>query len=307
MTGVLLFDRKPLNVSDDSIQFKTNRLKASRKGNDRVKAVWFIKIFIFSLLLVVCQTTPVKKAEAGEISRDDLMAFHPVRSSLPIMQNRGFMSTGLKPVYPSGANCPKITSFFADPKRGDGSFRNERFYHGYHGGIDIPTPEGTPVLTIADGTVISTREGKSIGGIKMALQHSPEDTGLPFWLYSQYKHLQELPGIEIGAKVKKGEQIALSGLTGTVGGHYGEEGHAHLHLNVFMSTTDKFKAKKALIPVGGHWVDPLALYFGKDLNTHSLRSLPNKDKKVKIPYVTTGGNIVPTGTRFVWPLPCSPR
>lgn len=271
-----------------------------------MRAVQLIGIFLITLFLGVCNTTPVKKVWAGEIDRDDIKAFHPRKSSLSIMQSRGFIRTGLKPVYPAEADCPEITSFFADTTRGDGSFRNTLFYHGYHGGIDIPAPEGTPVLAIADGTVVSKKEGESIGGIKMVLRHSPDDTGLPFWVFSQYKHLKELPDIEIGERVKMGEQIALSGLTGTIGGHYGEEGHAHLHLNVYRNTSGDYKIKKMLIPTSGKWVDPLALYLGKDLDSQSIRSLPAKDKNVKIPYMTRDGKIKPAGIRFIWPFSCTP-
>jgi len=266
-----------------------------------LKAVQITGIFII-LILIGCQTASVKKNGAGDTA---LKAFHPTKSSLSHLQSRGLMKTGLKPIYPSQANCPKISSAFAARTRGDGSFRNPIFFHGYHGGIDIPVTEGTPILAIADGTLIDKKIGKSIGGISVILQHSPEDTGLPFWIYSQYKHLKKLPRIQIGERVKMGDKIALAGSTGTRGGHYGPEGHSHLHLSAFMSPSKDYKIMEIFIPSRGQWIDPLALYRGRDLNTHSIRSLPGKDKKVRIPHMTTDGKVVPKNSRIIWPFSCT--
>jgi len=131
---------------------------------------------------------------------------------------------------------------------------------GYHGGIDITLVEGTPLLALAAGTIVSKGEGAMLEGIYLWLRHSPEDTGLAYWVYSKYQHLESFPELEVGAKVAMGQMVARSGKTGTVGKHYGISGYPHLHL-----TTRKSSG-------GVEWVgprgetrglplfDPLAIY-----------------------------------------------
>ncbi len=241
----------------------------------------------------------------GEAANPEVVgAFVPMKAKLEHMRARGFMATGLVAVYPQNADCPKGTSDFASQTRSDGSRRNRRFYQGYHGGYDIPAAEGTPLLAIADGTVVHKHPGASIGGLVLVLQHAPGDTGLPVWTYTEYKHLRELPDLEIGQRVTRGQQIALSGKTGTQGGHYGAEGFAHLHLTAFFSPVGEFKITRMLIPAQGQWLDPLALFKRPPLDSQTLSALPAAQKQVSIPYKTNDGRMVPEGTRLVWPFAC---
>ena len=95
------------------------------------------------------------------------------------MDARGFFETGLRPVYPDNRNYQKADSFFGDTTRGYGSVCSPWFYEGRHGGLDIPA-KGIPIIAIVDGEVIekSAGSGNGIGGIKIVLRHTPEDTGL---------------------------------------------------------------------------------------------------------------------------------
>jgi len=245
-------------------------------------------------------------AQEKDFKKIAVEGFHPTKSSLPGLRSKGFMKTGLVPVYPSEADCPKITSLFAATTRGDGSDRNPRFFQCYHGGIDIPIAEGTPILAIAEGILIHKKLGRNIGGIEIVLQHGLGDTGRAVWTYSQYKHLKEMPDLEIGARVRRGDQIALAGTTGTTG-YYGPRGHSHLHLSMFLSPDDHYVAERIFFPPKGQWMDPLALYRAGPLETTAIRSLPEKDKKVTIPHLTKDGHAVPETTRVVWPFACARR
>lgn len=238
---------------------------------------------------------------------DVLGAFSPTRATREHMEARGFSATGLQPVYPADANCPVVTSPFASPYRGDGSTRSRMFFQGLHGGIDIPVPEGTPIIAVADGTLVRKEVGESIGGIGMVVQHAPQDTGLPVWIYTEYKHLQELPPQELGAKVRMGEVIAKAGITGTVGKQYGAAGHSHLHLTAWYSDNSEYRSQRMFIPVGGQWMDPLALFRKPPLDTPALRNLPDDQKATPIPYKTAAGRIVPENTRMVWPFVCAQK
>jgi murein DD-endopeptidase MepM/ murein hydrolase activator NlpD len=133
-------------------------------------------------------------------------------------------------VFPAEARCPGIASPFGSRTRYDGSLRPKWAFGGHHGGIDISLAEGVPLLALAAGTVVSKGEGGQLEGIYLWLRHSPEETGLPYWVYSKYQHLQSPSELPMGAKVAVGQVLARSGKTGTVGGHYGASGYPHLHL-----------------------------------------------------------------------------
>lgn len=240
-----------------------------------------------------------------ELAPDMIGAFFPQRAEIEAMRRRGFLATGLRPLYPADAKCLEANSFFADTTRGDGSARTTRFYAGYHGGLDIPAPEGTPIVAVADGAVVHKGEGGGIGGIGIVLRHAPEDTGFPVWIYTEYKHLREMPDLDLGRQVKMGEVIARAGKTGTVGTRaYGSAGHSHLHLTAWYAAGDKYRPGRMLIPLDGYWMDPLALFRGPPLASAELAALPDPAKKVPLAYKTTDGRIVPKNTRVVWPFAC---
>ncbi len=234
-------------------------------------------------------------------------AFSPVQSRPELMQASGFLATGLKPIYPADVACPKVNSLFSSTTRGDGSSRSRKFYQGYHNGMDIPVPEGTPILAVADGTVVRKDVGENIAGIAMVLQHSPQDTGLPVWTYTEYKHLQEMPALPLGQRVVKGEVIGKAGVTGTTGGYYGAAGHSHLHLSAWYSEGKEYRSLRMFIPAGGYWIDPLALFRKPPLASAALRDLSDEQKKTVIAYKTGEGRIVPEGARIVWPFVCTPK
>ncbi|OGI42668.1 MAG: hypothetical protein A2V92_00475 [Candidatus Muproteobacteria bacterium RBG_16_65_31] len=262
------------------------------------------------LVLVLILTAPVFADDSDQPSNREIAQkyFHPMRASSSGLRERGLEETGLVAVYPKDAACPQANSFFADRKRGDGSTRSPRFNHGMHAGLDIPAPEGTPILAIADGVVVAKKEETpdGIGGIGIILQHAPADTGYSAWLYTRYKHLKEMPALEIGERVKLGRKIADTGVSGTAGRHYGSGGHSHLHLDLFVSPDDKyFSGEVVFFPINGQMADPLAIFRGEPMDTASVRKLPDDRKKVAFSYMTESGKIVNSGeARVIWPYAC---
>lgn len=265
--------------------------------------------FLFLALLLA----PVSLTIAGDSDQPNNREisqkyFHPTRASLSGLRERGLEETGLVAVYPKNAVCPQADSFFADSKRGDGTARNPRFNYGMHAGLDIPSPEGTPILAIADGTVVAKKEETpdGIGGIGIIIQHAPTDTGYSVWTYTRYKHLKEMPALEIGARVKIGQKIGDTGTSGTAGRHYGGGGHSHLHLDLFVSPDDKyFSGEVVFFPINGQMADPLAMFRGEPMDTTSVRKLSADRKKVTIPYITESGKVVNSGkARVIWPYAC---
>lgn len=212
---------------------------------------------------------------------------------------RGLFETGLEPVYPREARCPEIDHIFGEPWRGP--MTGVR-----HHGADIPVPDKTPILAIADGVVIAKYLGvEGFRGIEIVLQHAPEDTGLPVWIYTAYSHFKSMPTLEIGQRVRMGEPLGPTGRTG-IPGRMREE---HLHLGVYFSASKKYvELQHRFIPVESHYADAVALMRRQmPLDSHSMKALPEAEKRVRIPYKLTTGGIVPPNTRIIWPYACTPR
>ena len=223
------------------------------------------------------------------------------------MAGAGIRPSGLQPGFPEEALCPEIASPFGSQTRYDGSPRPKWEFGGYHGGIDISLAEGTPLLALAAGTVVSQGEGGQMEGIYLWLRHSPEDTGLAYWVYSKYQHLQSLPQLPIGARVAKGQGVARSGKTGTTGGHFGAYGYPHLHLTTRTSPNDDLIVGSRGSTLGANLIDPLVIYHEASVKPKESVAPPPHEKAVTIPYATTDGQVWPQGTRVVWPVACQRR
>jgi len=232
-------------------------------------------------------------------------AFMAQRADVDAMRARGFFATGLRPVYPDGLACGRADSFFGATTRGNGTTRSDRFFHGYHGGLDIPA-KGTDIIAVADGEVIAKSVGGGIGGIKVVLRHSPDDTGLPSWTFTEYKHLKEPSPLDIGALVKRGAALGIAWNTGTTGGKaYGPGGHYHLHMSAWYNDTGDYKNfPKMLIPKDGYWLDPLAMMRGGPLASGDARDLPDPEKQVRFAYAAADGQVHPEGAKVIWPFVC---
>ncbi|MBR2051380.1 MAG: M23 family metallopeptidase [Bacteroidales bacterium] len=77
-----------------------------------------------------------------------------------------------------------------------------------HHGVDYAAPTGTPVVTIADGTVIEKGWDKKGGGNYLKIKHNSTYT-------TTYMHLNGFAkGIQKGSKVKQGDLIGYVGSTG---------------------------------------------------------------------------------------------
>lgn len=91
-------------------------------------------------------------------------------------------------------------------------------YSGSHPAVDIKIPEGTPIFSIANGTVIKVSNQSSGFGKHIVIQHNNfpniDNPAIKEVIYSSYSHLGETL-VELGDTVTKGAQIALSGMTGT--------------------------------------------------------------------------------------------
>lgn len=128
------------------------------------------------------------------------------------------------------------------------SFNEPRSVDRGHNAIDIPAPEGTPVLAATDGRIARFFDSVP-GGI--TIYQTSMDGKFVFY----YAHLQRrADGLEVGNTVVKGQEIGYVGDTGNA-----SPGNFHLHFSVAAIT------------------DPARIWEGDYLNPFEL--LKKSDRK----------------------------
>lgn len=85
-------------------------------------------------------------------------------------------------------------------------FRNKPLTYDEHDGIDFVCPIGTRLCAAAPGRAVMIRDRWLRGGITIALDHG-------YGLVTQYTHCWR-PLVSIGQAVRRGEPVALSGVSG---------------------------------------------------------------------------------------------
>jgi murein DD-endopeptidase MepM/ murein hydrolase activator NlpD len=90
-----------------------------------------------------------------------------------------------------------------------------------HSGADWARPEGTPIPSIANGTIVLKQWSDVLGNVSV-LRVMDQEKKLA---YVGFCHLAK-PGLEVGTKVKEGDTIGLVGNTGSA------SSGPHLHLTV---------------------------------------------------------------------------
>jgi murein DD-endopeptidase MepM/ murein hydrolase activator NlpD len=219
---------------------------------------------------------------------------------------RGLAETGTGPQFPDGAACPGIDDYWAM----DYAYKRNR--QSFHGGIDLPVPWGTPMRAVAAGSVVAIYKAEqSKRGIELVLRHTPDQTGLPFWTYSAYGHMDRDPEFEIGERVKMGQIIGPTGNTGISargrkGGGQSSTRRPAIHLAMFRSDKPIYgEANDTIIPANGHWLDPIAFYRQSGpYDSPSLIALPDSEKAVPVPVMLTDGTTLPADTKRIWPYAC---
>lgn len=221
------------------------------------------------------------------------------KDSTTIQVKRGVIQTGTAPSFPNGIKCPLI-----DSEKWAIDYSGKRGRAALHKGIDIVAPKGTPVLAAASGTVIGKfMNEKSRKGIEIVLRHSPEDTGLPFFTYTQYTHLLEMPSLPIGTVVNIGDEIAKIWNTGVMGNRVRRTA---LHFAVFYSDLPYWtNTGEAFAPKDGYFMDPVSFYkLTGPYESKQVRALPRANKRINVPYQLKDGKRFPSITKRIWPFSC---
>ena len=219
--------------------------------------------------------------------------------AVEIQKKRGAIETGLKAKFIGGADCPEI-----DSEQWAIDYSYKRPWPALHKGVDIPQPRGTPIRAVAEGTVIGKFENQgNRKGIEIMLRHTPAETGLPFWIYSQYTHLREMSPLPLGAKVTVGQEIGKTSNTGKMGRRIRRDA---LHFSIVYSVRPEWSNNgKVIIPKASYWMDPNAFYRASPpYDSQSLAKLPDDQKNVPTPYMKPDGSLVPPQTKRIWPYPC---
>ena len=253
----------------------------------------------------------------GELGAEVIIAIRrPLNGGTEAARARGMLATGLVAKFDTGVYCRTVDDGWAM------DYSEKRGRDALHGGIDIPAPRGTPVLAMAAGEVVGKFENDDgAQGLQIWLRHSPDDTGLPKWVYSQYAHLLELPPLAVGQRVRMGEEIGKTSNTGISGeearsasgppirngksGGLRERRDAVHFATIYTDSPRYYRDESILIPQDSRWVDPHALYRRSgQFDSIKLAALPAESKSVEMPYVMTDGRLSPADTKLIWPYAC---
>lgn len=316
------------NMPNSKTQFSTVTTMDDDREEMTPAMRWITIVPLLALLLLAsADPAPAQTSAAGnshlvtrgEIDEKTLSAIgRGLRANPQDARDYGMIPTGLTPRF-DNINCFDIDDGWAI------DYTEKRGRDAMHGGIDIPAPRGTPLLAVAAGEVVAKFPGEEqADGTQIWLRHSPDDTGLPVWTYTQYAHLLELPDLALGRRVQRGEAIGRtsnSGISGEEareksgggGGAGGKRARAlerrdAVHFAVVYSDGPQFhRDERRIVPKGGRWMDPIAFYRGVGpFDSAVLRALPADQKTVTIPYTSTDGTLSPAATKVIWPYACSP-
>jgi len=283
----------------------------------RINIVEMKKFFLISVFLFFGM--PIKSQECMEckniegfvspekISKEIFMMVGKSNKSerkeaVRIQKQRGVTITGTYPTFKKGFICPLI-----DSEEWAISYTHKRKGHALHKGIDIPQPKGTYVLASASGIVVGKfLNPKSRKGIEIILRHRPEDTGLPFYTYTQYTHLLEMPSIPIGKAVKAGDKIAKIWNTGVMGK---KVRRSALHFAVMYSNNPNWtNSGDIFAPQNGYFMDPVYFFNKvssyKSYKSENIKNLSDSEKKINVAFQLSNGEKYPLKAKRIWPFAC---
>ncbi|MFG1806903.1 peptidoglycan DD-metalloendopeptidase family protein [Streptomyces sp. NPDC049040] len=172
--------------------------KALYKANEKV--IGTNPSLIRPGLHLTLNTAPVKAAPA------------PAKKAAPAPAKKAAPAAAKKAVSSSGYTKPVGDAAIGTPYHAQGS----NWSSGYHTGVDFLVWSGTPVHSVAAGTVIHAGADGSYGN-DVIIRHADGK-------YTLYGHLTN-PVVSVGQTVTAGQEIGISGATGNVTG-------PHLHFEV---------------------------------------------------------------------------
>jgi murein DD-endopeptidase MepM/ murein hydrolase activator NlpD len=113
-----------------------------------------------------------------------------------------------------------------------------------HFGIDFYGDEGTPVVAVAPGTVMTTRTADN-GALEVRINHGQADFAPGFEMHSFYGHLLDF-AVKPGQKVERGQLI----------GHVGVSGASWYHLHFYVVLNGRKDSEDLFV-----YIDPFGITF----------------------------------------------
>lgn len=227
-----------------------------------------------------------------------IMPGPPISEDTKIQKKRGMFKTGLKAKFYNDKQLVTCDDCWAI----DYSYKRDG-RPAYHKGRDLPMPFNEPVLAMADGTVVGLFENlKSRKGVEVVLRHTPEQSGIPFYVYTQYTHFHKWPlDLNIGQKIKVGEVLGPNGNSGKKGKKIRRPA---LHFAAFYSKSPQWSFfKGGFLVKDGFWMDPISFYRDQEpYDNEGVKKLKSKVKSPVIGYKTKSGKVFPEGSKKVWPF-----
>ncbi|MEJ1498045.1 MAG: peptidoglycan DD-metalloendopeptidase family protein [Candidatus Sedimenticola sp. (ex Thyasira tokunagai)] len=296
--------------------------KMDRDGDGKIsKGEWKKKKKMFAMIdldsdgYVTLEELQIRFGERttetdSSVERPDQASMSAIRRAgfddVQDLKDRGLIETGLYPVWEDDASCRGIDEWYAK------DYSPKRPKESYHGGIDIPAPFGTPIYAAMDGEVVAIYEGKlNPRGIEVVMRHTPEESGLPLYIYTRYTHFNRMPEVKVGQHLKMGDLLGPTGNSGIQGCELTgkpcrKARRPAIHYDVLYSRDKRyFDTGTTLVPFDVYWMDPNALYRKKPpFDSFTLRGLLAEHKAIPIAYMFESGERVPPDTKMIWPYAC---
>ena len=200
--------------------------------------------------------------------------------------------SGVALIPPRDVVCPAIALPFAAAAR-DAKDPHARL----HDGVDFELPEGAPLLAIAAGKVIGIFAGARAAGYNVWLVHGPDETGLPFFVYANYRHLDPAPDLAAGEPVKRGVVIGTAGT----------RRYPRVHFATVVTTVAQHTVRGREVVVAGRPVDPAVIFVSGLGGVPDAERLRQETPSVLLPFATEDGTVHPANARVIWPTPCKRR
>ena len=222
----------------------------------------------------------------------------PISEDTKIQKKRGMFNTGLKAKFHDNKKLVVCDDCWAI------NYSHKREGRpAYHKGRDLPMKFNEPVLAMANGTVVGLFENlMSRKGVEAVLRHTPQQSGTKYYVYTQYTHFNKWPlDIKIGQKIKVGDALGPNGNSGKKGNKVRRPA---LHFAAFYSKSPNWSFfKGGFLVKDGYWMDPVSFYRNQEpFDSKSVKKLKTKERNPSIGYKTKSGNILPEGTKKVWPF-----
>ena len=227
-----------------------------------------------------------------------IMPGPPISEDTKIQKKRGMFNAGLKAKFYDNKKLVVCDDCWAI------NYSHKREGRpAYHKGRDLPMKFDEPVLAMANGTVVGLFENlMSRKGVEVVLRHTPQQSGTKYYVYTQYTHFNKWPlDLKIGQKIKVGEVLGPNGNSGKKGKRVRRPA---LHFAAFYSKSPNWSFfKGGFLVKDGYWMDPVSFYRNEEpFDNKSVKKLKPKERNPSIGYKTKSGNILPKGTKKVWPF-----